>query len=112
MMEKKLYLQPGRLVFDALLDIMELQKGVETLNDPIGGKLHFVTYLYGEDWEIRFSITDIDRARCAVNIEIAAKDRNGDMDGYSEIMARREFALLDSILLIGTSHEISLREGG
>ena len=107
MADATVYLQPGAMVFEALLDLMELQKGDEVESDPSGGKHHFETTLYGVVWGIRFTIMEIDRTRCAVSVEVASKDGNGDTEGFAEIMALREYALLDSMLLIGTPYEIS-----
>ena len=107
MADAVVYLQPSAMVFEALLDLMELQKGDEVESDPAGGKHYFETTLYGIVWEIRYTITEIDRTRCAVRIEVASKDGNGDTEGYAEIMALREYALLDSMLLIGTPYEFS-----
>ena len=105
-MDKVIYLQPGKMIFDALLDLMELQKGAEKLNDPLCGALSFVTLMYGIAWEIRFKITEIDRTRCAVTIEVLPEERNEVTQGYIDTMTRREQALLDSMLLIGTQQEI------
>ena len=107
MMDRIIYLQSAKMVFDALLDLMELQKGVEDQNDPVTGILHFVVTLYGIEWEIKFAITEIDRNRCSVTVGVESKEGNGDLIGYGNIMARRELALLDSILLIGTPHEVT-----
>ena len=104
-----IYLQPGTMVFDTLLDLMELQKGIETLNEHIDGKLYYETTLYGITWEIKFKITEIDRSRCAVNITVESLDDNEDTDVYAEIMIRREYALLDSLLLIGTPNDVSIK---
>ena len=100
------------MVFDALLDLMELQKGTEVNNDPERGMLSFISSLYGVEWKIEFTIIEIDRTRCAVAVVVAPVIEDGETVGYAEIMARRECALLDSLLLIGTPHEISCYEEG
>ena len=106
MADKMIYLQPEEMIFDALLDLMEIQKGIEVLNDPLNGKLCFVTSLYGVDWEIKCSVMSIDRTRCAVTVEVTSEDD----DGFSEIMAQREYALLDSMLIIGATQDKNLYE--
>ena len=103
MADKMIYLQPEGMVFDALLDLMEMQKGIEVMNEPLNGKLHFVTSLYGTAWDIHFSVMGLDRNRCAVTAEVTSREN----EEFSEIMSQREYALLDSMLLIGTVQEKS-----
>ena len=100
---RRIYLQPKDMVFGAMLDLMELQKGEEMQNDPISGKLHFRITMYGETWVLRFYVMMIDMTRCVVTLEI--EDEGEDTDAFGEThigdMIRREYAILDSMLLIG-----------
>jgi len=109
--KEKVYLQPIEMVFSALLDLMELQKGEEILNDSLSGKLHFKITMYGFVMELRFTILDMDWNRCGVTLEIPADDSHGNDDGddlqYLKDTVRLEFAMLDSMLLIGTPFEVS-----
>jgi len=105
---KRAYLQPMAMIYNALIDVAELQKGEKILDDPTRGRLHFRIEMYGFTWELRFSVLEIDWNRCGVALEVEEKKANGDSDGdtrYLEDMIRREYALLDSILLIGTPFE-------
>ena len=99
----RVYLQPKDMVFDTMLDLMELQRGEEILSDPIRGELHFRIVMYGQTWGIRFSVVMIDMTRCAVKIEIEETDESIDdsNEKSSEDMVRREYALLDSMLISG-----------
>ena len=106
-MDRIIYLQPGEMVFETLVDLMKLQKGIELFCDRPGGMLHFAVSLYDVTWEMRFTITDIDNTRCAVVVDVVPGTANDEIEGYAEIMARREYALLDALLLIGTPHEVS-----
>ena len=111
MWEEKVYLQPVEMVYSALLDLMELQKGKEILNDPLSGKLHFKITMYGFVMELRFTLLEMDWNRCGVTLEIPVDDSHGNDEGddlrYLQDTIRREFALLDSMLLIGTPFEVS-----
>jgi hypothetical protein len=101
---KKIYLQPMKTVLNTVNDIVELQKGKLTLSDTPGGRIHFRVRMYGFKWEYRFTITDIGQNRCRVLLEIGGDART------KERKIRREFALLDSMLVTAAQLEI-LEEG-
>ena len=105
---RKVYLQPDKMVYNALLDIMELQKGVENINDYMHGKLHFTITMYGYAWAVMFAINKIGYSRCAVTLEIAGADEayKEEDNQFRNDMMRREFALLDAMLLMGEPNEI------
>ena len=109
MERKKVYLQPMQMVFDAILEMMALQNGKEIRNDPSYGKIDFKIFLYSVIWEFRFTALDMDGSRCCVNLEItetgnATEDMDFD-ERCLDNMIRREYALLDALLLIGTPFE-------
>lgn len=96
----KLYFQPRDYVIAAIHDIKELQKGKGTFDDVPNGIIHFTVSMYNIRWGFRFSVTDIGRNRCKVEIGIA-----GDVqDKVDKIL--REYALLDSMLNINTQIEL------
>jgi hypothetical protein len=97
----KIYLQPMGMVLSAISDIAELQKGKLTFSDTPNGRIHFVVGMYASKWEYRFTVTDIgnNRSRVCIEIERDVRER--------ERKIRREFALLDSMLLVGASLEIT-----
>ena len=116
MERKKVYLQPMQMVFDAILEMMELQKGNEIKNDPSYGKIDFKISLYGVIWEFRFTALELDGNRCSVSLKIvetgnAVEDADGD-ERCLDNMIRREYALLDSLLLIGTPLETKYDKKG
>ena len=98
---KKIYLQPVGLVLNAVSDIVELQKGKLTFSDTPNGKIHFLVRMYASGWEYRFSVTDIGKNRCMVQIDVDGGVRE------KERKIRREFALLDSMLLVGAKLEMT-----
>jgi hypothetical protein len=99
----RIYLQPVTMIYNAILDMMELQRGHEIIKDPMCGKIHFRIILYGFEWELQFAIMNIEMNRSSVTLEIEGTENDdGDEPGFLEAMLRREYALLDSMLLIGT----------
>ena len=94
MENEKNYAKPFKIVFAAILDMIELQNGKETFSDSRHGRVHFRIGMYGFKWEIKFTVTDTgDGSR--VHLEIG-----GEQDDRGRIL-EREFALLDSMLLAG-----------
>ena len=90
----KIYLQPEGLVFGTIADLAEMQKGKVTLSDSRQGKFSYSVNLYGTEREYCFSVTNIEKKRCAVKLEISEQEPDND------IMIQRQFALLDSMLTI------------
>lgn len=102
----RVYLQPKEMVYNALLDLMELQKGKEIASNSSLGELHFKIEMYGFKWALRFAVLGMDYNRCGVTLNLEEDEFGGDEDEelwYLEDMVRREYALLDSMLLIGTA---------
>jgi hypothetical protein len=99
------------MVYNALLDLMELQKGEEVLNEASQGKLFFRVTMYGFTMELHFTIKEMDWRRCGVTLDIiegeTCDEDAGEDVRYLADMIRREFALLNSMLLIGTPFEVS-----
>jgi hypothetical protein len=119
MEENRIYLQPTKMVYNAVLDLMELQKGEQIVNEVnevnevdclSSGRVHFHIVMYGFAWEVRFIITDIEKNRCGVIIDIseigpaggggAYDQEDQDDQDYLADMIRREYAILDSLLLL------------
>ena len=105
---RKVYLQPEKMVYNALLDLMELQKGEENINDYLHGTLQFKITMYGFVWEVMFCVTRIDYSRCAVTLEIGGvcEDVSTEDGQPRNDMIFREFALLDAMLLTGSHNDI------
>lgn len=107
----RVYLQPKEMVYNALLDLMELQKGEEIASNSSLGELHFKIEMYGFKWALRFTVLGMDWNRCGVTLNVKENNADGEDAGeetgegtaYLESMIRREYALLDSMLLIGTA---------
>jgi len=96
------------MVYNAMLDLMELQNGREIINDPAYGKLYYRIMMYGFAWELRFTAQDMDNNRCGVNLEIEEAENLSDNEhGYLENMIIREYALLDAMLLLGAPPEVT-----
>jgi len=96
------------MVYNAMLDLMELQNGTEILSDPVSGKLCYKIMMYGFMWEFRFTAQIMENNRCGVDLEIVEAENYSDGErGYLENMALREYALLDKMLLLGAPPEVT-----
>ena len=94
MEDNRIYRQPKGTVIDAINDIVELQKGKLTFSDTSKGKIHFKVKMYANKWDLRFAVTDIGTNQCSVHINVGLETPE------HEKMIKREFALLDSILIV------------
>ena len=81
--------------------MIELQKGKLVFSDSPNGIIHFVIAMYGNRWELRFTVTDIGKNRCNVKIGIEKDEQN------REVLIERQFALMDSMLIIDAKMELS-----
>jgi hypothetical protein len=90
---ERIYLQPAKMMLNAVNDIVELQKAEVTYSDIPHGKLHFLVEMYGFAWEYRFTVTDIDGSCSRVVLDISGEAAN------KARKIRRQFALLDSMLI-------------
>ena len=111
---KRIYLQPTMLVFNALLNLMELQNGKKRISDQMRGELYYNIMLFGVNWKLRFNVTGIEFDRCCVKLSVSESGRKGDEDfrDIVESMIRNEFALLDNVLLVGSPQAIAYCESG
>jgi hypothetical protein len=100
---KKVYIQPGRLLYDVMQNIMSLQNGKEIFSNEDAGKLHYSITMDNLSWTLRYSVLDMDFSRCAVTLEIEEEtkpfDTESDEEEFLEGMIRKQFSFLDSILL-------------
>jgi len=95
----KYYLQPTGMMFNAIYDIQELQRGKTTISDESNGKYGFTVTMYGKKVEYRFTVSDMGQNRCRVQLEA-----DGDtLKKKRHIL--RELALLDMILISDTEVE-------
>jgi len=81
------------MVLNAINDIVELQNAKLIFSDTPHGKINFVVKMYTSRWEHRFTVTGIDVNKCSVRLEL------GQESPDSESQIKREFALLDSMLM-------------
>ena len=91
-MGNKVYLQPRDYVIATIHDIKEWQKGKGTFADIPNGQINFLVRLYNAKWEYQFTVTDVGRNRCRVEIRVGGNIPD------KEVKIFREFALLDSML--------------
>ncbi len=95
-----MYLQPIGTLLNTINDIVELQKGKLTHSDTQNGRISFLVKMYDFAWELCFTVTDIGKNRCRVQI-------GADGDSLSrELLVLREFALLDAMLVVGAQIEL------
>ena len=103
MQGNKIYLQPFGTALHVINDMVELQKGKIIFSDSPHGIIHFMVEMYGNKWEFRFTVTDIGKNRCNVKIGIENEARN------SEELIERQFALLDSMLIVDAKMELAIK---
>ena len=89
---ERLYSQPVKKIFAAILDMIELQNGKETFSDSPHGRVHFRISMYGYKWEMKFTVTQVENGSL-VHLEIG-----GEQDDRERIRDQ-EFALLDSLII-------------
>ena len=100
MIGSRVYFQPQDYVLGAVHDIKELQNGKGTFADIPNGIINFVVRMYHAKWEYQFTVTDIGKSRCKVEIGIV-----GDVQNIEDKILR-EYALLDSMLAANTQIEL------
>ena len=115
MIGKKIYLQPGRVVYWGLRDLMDAQNGRESSSDEAGRQLRYTVRMFDMEWSLRFQIRPVDQSRCEASLEVAADNADclccpggepgEDLDVLADYVLRREYAMLDAMLLIGTPLE-------
>ena len=114
MAAKKIYLQPSEVVFRGMLDLMDAQ-GAEPQTENVEGRtLQLSVKMFDTLWPLRFAAERIDQTRCQAALEASMEDEpDEDMRenkrALAEIVLRREFAMLDAMLLIGTPLEAVYR---
>ena len=117
MIGKKIYLQPGGVVYWGLRDLMDAQNGSERFADEAGRALHYSVRMFETAWSLRFQIRPVEQNRCEASLEVAA-ERSADgaaestddaaeeeLAALADFVLRREYAMLDAMLLIGTPLE-------
>ena len=126
MKAKRVYLLPDRIVYNGARDLMDSQNGREISGDDAEKKLCFRVMMFDSPWTLRFSAAAIDHSRCEAAIEVSPGDGDGEGDADAGLrdaglreetrslagyVLRREYAMLDAILLIGTPVEARFAEG-
>ena len=106
----KIYLQPVKMIYEAIRDIVELQRAKVTCSDanPWSGKVNYFIRFYGAKQEYRFSIADIEGRRSYVKLEMSGRDL---FKPELNDMVQRQFVLLDSMLITHANTEY-VRNGG
>jgi len=92
------------MLLQAICDLAELQKGKYTFSDSSNGIIHFLVRMYHDKWEFKFAVKDLGNS-CS-GIELTLEGRANHAQG----IIRREFALLDSMLTVGTEIEMEETE--
>ena len=93
MMEgNKTYSLPKGFVLDTIYDIIELQNGKLILSDAIHGRIHYHISMYGNTWELMYTVVGMDKNKSNVTISVCGERQDKEKE------LRRQFALLDSFL--------------
>ena len=113
---RKIYLQPSNIVHNGMCDLVDTQRGNEIENNQNQNTLNFFARMFDMEWKLYFSTTAIDRSRCEVIIQIEPKEPDEEVPevlrSLADCVLRREFAMLDAMLLIGTPCEATYGNGG
>ena len=111
---KKIYLLPCEIVYMGMTDLMDAQNGKETFSDKLHLTLYLNAMMFGRIWEFRFTTSMIDRNRCEVTLEVLAEKADDntqeELQPLADCVLRREYAMLDAMLLIGTPFEVMYSE--
>jgi len=101
----KTYSLPKGFILDTIYDIIELQNGKLILSDAIHGRVHYHISMYGNTWELMYTVAVMGKNRSNVTLSVCG-DRQ---DKEKEL--RRQFALLDSLLDGGANVRVSRGRG-
>ena len=114
MKAKKIYLMPGGAVYMGMTDLMDAQNGKEIFSDELRRTLHLNAMMFGRIWELRFTSSMIDCSRCEVTLEVSAEEADDntqeEIQTLADCVLRREYAMLDAMILIGTPFEATYSE--
>ena len=97
----KTYSQPKGFVLDTIYDIIELQNGKLILSDAIHGRIHYHISMYGNTWELMYTVTGTGKNKSNVTISVCGERQDKEKE------LRRQFALLDSLLEGGASVKLT-----
>ena len=99
---EKIYHTSKGDIFTTIYDIIELQSGNMILSDTARGLIYFKLTMYGYNWELMYTITEIGYEKSKVALRLIG-DRH---DKAQEI--RREFALLE--IMLGGGADVKIIE--
>jgi hypothetical protein len=112
---KKIYTQPGWILYRGMCDVIDTQNSLQLSDDSNKSELRFTARMYEILWTIQFAAVKMDRNSCEVTLKVikadpaeAPEDELMALAGY---VLRREFALLDAMLIIGTPCEVTFDNG-
>jgi len=111
---KKIYLQPSGIVYKGMLDLMDAQNGKEIFSDYTQRTLYFNVIMFDMVWVLQFTAMSVESNRCEVTLGVKPEnDALGEeLRSLADSVLRREYAMLDAMLLIGTPLEVTYSEGG
>ena len=91
----KTYSLPKGFVMETIYDIIELQNGKLILSDAIHGRIHYHISMYGNTWELMYTVVGMAKNKSNVTISVCGERHDKEKE------LRRQFALLDSFLTQG-----------
>jgi hypothetical protein len=111
---KKVFLQPSRIVYWGIRDLMDAQNGREVFSDEARRTIYFTVKMFDAEWRLHFVAQPVDQGRCETSLEVVPEttdEESGiktqdDNAVLADYVSRREYAMLDAMLLIGTPLEI------
>ena len=114
---KKLFLQSSEIVYNGMLDVIDSQSGKEIYGDCEKKKLHFIVRMFEKTWTLKFTVAAVDRTRCESALEVmeaedAEEEIQKELRLLSDNVLRREYAILEAMMLIGTPLETKYDKKG
>ena len=111
---KKIYILPCWILNRGIRDVMETQNSRQ-LSDGENTVIQFTVRMYELLWTLQFTAVMMDRNSCEVALKVIkaepAEELEDELEALSGYVLRREFALLDTMLIIGTPCEVTYSEG-
>ena len=105
---KKVFLLPDKVITRVIRELMELQKGEEILNNPGSESLNYRVTMFGFAFELRFTVIPFDYKRCRVILDVEEINSSDEDDPQFWVdMIHSEFAVMDALLRIGSSHNVT-----
>lgn len=111
---KKIYIQPDWILFRGMRDAMDTQNSRQLSGAENKTEIRFAVRMYEIIWTLRFTAVTIEGNSCEAALKVIkaepADEPEDELNALAGFVLRREFALLDAMLIIGTPCEVTYIE--